>query len=110
MFVLILFLVGDDCQDKNECLDPSINCPANSVCQNTDGSFECNCIENFSSVGIPLGPLEVVCDTDECDTVSCVVNSSCSNTVGSFECNCNSGYEVDNASADPLLISKFLCV
>ena len=50
--------MGDVCQDKNECNDPSINCPAGSTCTNTDGSFECNCDEGFGTVGVASSPLE----------------------------------------------------
>merc|ERR1711935_994441 len=95
-------LVGDDCFDKNECVDESVNCPSGSSCHNTIGSFECQCDEGFGSIGIPLSPLEVVCDADECLTATCATNTVCENTVGSFECSCDSGWEAAGAFLNPL--------
>lgn len=43
MFVIIQCL--DMFVDINEC--DSVNCPGNSTCVNTDGSYECRCREGF---------------------------------------------------------------
>ena len=95
-------LVGDVCQDKNECDDPMVNCPADSNCVNTVGSYECQCITGFGPVGESSIPTEVVCDLNECLTETCNTNASCQNTVGSFDCICDSGWEALSGFSSPL--------
>lgn len=44
---------GDDCSlDVNECvdIDPYL-CPANSFCENTNGSYRCKCDKGFEKSG-----------------------------------------------------------
>ena len=37
--------------DINECESGSPVCDENAVCNNTDGSFECSCVEGYSGSG-----------------------------------------------------------
>jgi len=38
---------SDGCVDIDECALSTHNCPENSVCKNTDGSFDCECLLGF---------------------------------------------------------------
>jgi len=35
------------CQDADECSDPG-TCPANSVCLNSEGSYDCECSDGYT--------------------------------------------------------------
>ena len=37
--------------DIDECLTGTDNCPSNSICLNTPGSFSCQCITGFKLIG-----------------------------------------------------------
>ena len=48
MLVLISYSV-----DFNECVNDSTNnCHINATCLNTEGSFQCQCLEGFSGNGV----------------------------------------------------------
>lgn len=71
---------------------------ASTKCENSVGSFKCECIAGFTKVGVN----DHTCiDIDECTTKdlklrhSCVANSKCTNELGSYRCDCNDGYEGD---------------
>ncbi len=36
--------------DVNECSSANHGCPANSMCENTEGSFECVCNDGYNMV------------------------------------------------------------
>ena len=81
---------GTTCQNMNECLNPTL-CPsmlANSICVDTDGSFECPCAPGFF---MNLGECM---DRDECSSElsPCDPLATCQNIFGSFLCHCATGY------------------
>jgi hypothetical protein len=104
-FIYNLFLL-----DIDECATQTANCPANSQCVNTIGSFNCICLSGFtSSNGQCVGnltltllfkknliffPPSLLLDVNECQqgTDNCDANAQCANTPGNFTCICNSGY------------------
>nr|XP_039268362.1 fibrillin-1-like [Styela clava] len=73
---------------ENECLRRTHNCSINSVCNNTDGGYECSCNDGFIGDGYNC------IDVDECMSADkkCHSNAPCFNTPGSYECKCKSGY------------------
>ena len=77
------------CQDIDECvLLAACSDVANSDCQNTHGSYNCNCHQGWTKVG------DVCEDVDEClGENSCPIYSICTNLIGSYDCNCEVGYE-----------------
>ncbi|XP_052253079.1 fibrillin-1-like [Dreissena polymorpha] len=94
-------LIGTKCEeDKNECsTDP---CTANSTCQNTNGSYVCDC--NSGYIKSADGTCRVCrswqygarCASDcECDTNNSL---SCSNTNGT--CTCKNGWRGDNCTTN----------
>ncbi|XP_071959509.1 uncharacterized protein, partial [Antedon mediterranea] len=74
--------VGDD----NECdTDP---CTENEVCNNTIGSYTCECYTGF----IRAGNNDCI-DEDECaNNILCSENEVCSNTICSYTCECYTGF------------------
>ena len=80
----------DQCLDETHTchklqMTPYIN---SSVCNNTDGSYDCECLLGFRGDGYEC------IDIDECEGYfhNCDVNSQCTNRVGSWECRCLSGF------------------
>ncbi|VDI38553.1 Hypothetical predicted protein [Mytilus galloprovincialis] len=84
------YVITDDekCEDINECLDGTDNCPANSNCTNTDGSFTCICLDGFRTVGSECQ------DIDECTERTSGCEQICANSDGSFTCSCVYGFEL----------------
>ena len=76
------------CSEVDECLDET-SCSENSICFNTDGSFDCICSEGFIKSGGQC------VDYDECLDNVCHAQATCTNSHGSFECQCDTGYEGD---------------
>ena len=73
----------DECQPARE-----NDCDVNASCENTMGSYTCQCLPGFSGNGINCS------DIDECDSQmnDCHAVSVCENTVGSYTCTCRHGY------------------
>ena len=61
------------------------------TCQNTDGSFICQCADGY----ILLLPTLYCVDDDECtDPTSCDDTAICTNTDGSYSCSCAEGFKM----------------
>ncbi|XP_062615867.1 uncharacterized protein LOC134277555 [Saccostrea cucullata] len=73
--------------DIDECAFGNI-CPYNGVCENTPGSYKCNCNPGTVLRGRSCE------DIDECEGRN-VCEQNCVNIVGSFECTCRSGYKLN---------------
>ena len=84
------------CVDVDECVNPSLrsDCPANSKCENTYGSYDCVCVDGFADDG------NGECDNiNECrDVIGTCRNGECRDTMGGFVCDCNEGYELSDDS------------
>ena len=81
--------VGQNCVDINEC-DRS-PCSNGEICENTAGSYRCNCPRGYEKVGSRCQ------DIDECrNTDLCPVGTTCVNRPGTYRCeqraSCNPGY------------------
>ena len=75
----------------NECNLSNI-CGDNSICTDSDGSFECACIDGYANA-------ESGCqDIDECISSPCDVNASCTNGRGDLNCECNAGFIGDGST------------
>ncbi|CAG9531514.1 unnamed protein product [Cercopithifilaria johnstoni] len=83
---------GKSCMDINECFgEPSV-CGAHALCENSPGSYSCQC-----NIGYIFDNNGKCIDLDECaeGIVVCGGNknsSVCINTDGSYECQCAPGY------------------
>ena len=76
--------------DVNECGTANGNCT--QLCNNTVGSFSCDCTE-----GYVLSDDGMSCvDVDECILNSHNCQHTCNNTVGGFVCSCNSGFGLNS--------------
>uniref|UniRef100_A0A673KU64 Latent-transforming growth factor beta-binding protein 2 n=1 Tax=Sinocyclocheilus rhinocerous TaxID=307959 RepID=A0A673KU64_9TELE len=79
----------DECQDDSVCIQ--------GHCQNTEGSFICNCEPGFilSSTGDQCN------DVDECLELpqTCDGVGQCVNILGSYQCNCPQGYRQVNGTS-----------
>ncbi|KAH3692470.1 hypothetical protein DPMN_194311, partial [Dreissena polymorpha] len=101
-----------NCSDINECTTRTDNCPQNSNCVNTVGSFRCECANGYIMSG---GQCE---DVNECDFEErvCGNNTACSNKIGGYECPCCAGYERDQvgncivSTSAPLAGAPVCCV
>lgn len=93
------------CRDINECSGHGVNpCPANSVCNNEEGSFSCQCPSGMA--GDPYsgaGCLRRDSPSDKETTTSCGSSAPCppgeqcikNEFVGSSVCICQRGYTRD---------------
>ena len=72
------------CVDIDECTKLGV-CPENSECQNSEGSYLCNCFDGFEG--------DFCTDKNECNSTNgCDLNAQCRNTDGSYECSCKEGF------------------
>ncbi|XP_053372780.1 uncharacterized protein LOC123559692 [Mercenaria mercenaria] len=89
---------GSTCStDLEECtLSPNICGDVLKTCQNTPGSFSCNCISGYT-----INNVGTCIDNDECllGTSTCLYE--CTNNPGSFECSCYPGYSGTGNSCTP---------
>ncbi|XP_061182283.1 mucin-like protein [Saccostrea echinata] len=87
--------VGSKCEDIDECGNNGANIcnPASEVCENTEGSFVCNCITGYRKEN------NTCTDVDECDTGISGCESICQNTPGSFTCRCHPGFSLNDDDA-----------
>ncbi|XP_045546695.1 adhesion G protein-coupled receptor E5 isoform X3 [Salmo salar] len=72
----------------DECKEKTADCPNNSICVNTPGSYICNCQSGYTLT-------ESRCkDTDECNETTgiCGEGGTCQNQEGSYSCLCLPGY------------------
>ncbi|XP_072104500.1 adhesion G protein-coupled receptor E3-like isoform X2 [Mobula birostris] len=98
------FTEQENCADYDECSGwksvVEALCGANTVCNNTEGSFYCNCQEGYMNLNNKSNftEWENCTDYDECSggksvvEALCGANTVCNNTEGSFYCNCQEGY------------------
>ncbi|ELU13257.1 hypothetical protein CAPTEDRAFT_47715, partial [Capitella teleta] len=73
-------------------------CGNHSICNNTDGSFFCTCLDGF------IDDDGNCTDINECALGTDVCQQNCTNTLGSYECACNTpcveGYTGANCDED----------
>lgn len=76
----------DECSDKKQCPED------NERCVNTQGSFQCVCMDGYQlRDGLCM-------DVNECVSSPC--EHICTNRPGGYECSCDEGYKVDPDSPD----------
>ena len=83
-------LVGDGCEDINECVAESNPCPDFSSCNNAAPSFGCFCQDGFGD-GFCIGYecASFTCpDADECVLGTHLCEEICINTDGHYTCAC----------------------
>lgn len=88
---------GDQCVDRNECLESPPRCE--QTCKNTDGGYECSC-DDYNTLG-PDGsscePLEKPCAGNPCgENQLCTPYSALKpheQTSDKYRCDCIRGYE-----------------
>ncbi|XP_053372966.1 uncharacterized protein LOC123561091 [Mercenaria mercenaria] len=105
---------GNDCsQNKNECTLNTFTCPQNSTCEDTQGSYICNCDPGFSKSSDETcqvcgeGQFGVDCNnTCSCNTSN---TESCNPVNGS--CTCKSGWEGNDCSQNKneCTLNTFTC-
>uniref|UniRef100_A0A673BUW2 Latent-transforming growth factor beta-binding protein 2 n=1 Tax=Sphaeramia orbicularis TaxID=375764 RepID=A0A673BUW2_9TELE len=90
-------LEGDDATDCDidECVNETI-CGNHGFCENTDGSFRCQCDQSYTN---PPGDMTRCVDVNECEmSLALCGEALCENVDGSFLCICPN----DNEEFDPI--------
>ncbi|KAL7380810.1 hypothetical protein ABVT39_024441 [Epinephelus coioides] len=90
-------LEGEDATDCDidECVNDTI-CGNHGFCENTDGSFRCQCDQGYAN---PPGDMSKCVDVNECEmSLALCGEALCENFDGSFLCICPS----DNEEFDPI--------
>ena len=86
------------CIDLDECFSRAHTCSELHICNNSIGSYTCDCKTGYSGDGDKCE------DVDECrgdikgDTAHCNANAECINTIGSYRCKCKNGYSGDGTT------------
>lgn len=80
-----------NCTNINECDKNNTICGTDPTwCEDTEGSYMCNCPKGYSNAGASLrGTCE---DQNECANNLFCVGGNCTNTAGSANCTCASGF------------------
>ena len=88
-----IYSKSGECIDVDECAESIHDCNGNAVCQNTVGSFECECKDGFSHQDTRIGTTKCR-NVNECeiDTHDCGENSKCRDTIGAYKCICDAGF------------------
>ena len=82
-------LVGNSCQDIDDCQTRTDNCNQNAECKNLESSYSCQCKKGWEAPARSEGRGPYGCiDVDECmhNLDNCAGNQKCVNVQGSFEC------------------------
>ncbi|XP_070546934.1 signal peptide, CUB and EGF-like domain-containing protein 1 isoform X3 [Ptychodera flava] len=74
--------------DVDECALNTHDCHVHAVCQNTQKSFRCSCLNGYHGNG------RVCSDIDECQVNNGGCVHHCRNTDGSFHCECKLGFQL----------------
>lgn len=96
MFVEVVLFAANTCVDIDECAEGLVKCGPHQECVNTEGSYDCRCLEGYRMFA------DRTChDIDECQEVDaltgatgpCPVEYRCVNTAGSYKCqDCRDGF------------------
>ena len=94
--------VGEACE-LVKALTP---CADNASCTDTEGSYECACLEGYEGDGFTCENI------NECElgTVGCDAQATCEDTMGSAICTCDDGYFGDGFSCCEDLDGDGVCV
>ena len=79
---------GVTCENIDECVEETDNCHANATCTDTDGSFDCACLDGFDGDGFSCSDIDE-CSANNLNDCDQDGQGTCDNTVGSFVCGCN---------------------
>ncbi|XP_041482023.1 neurogenic locus notch homolog protein 1-like isoform X3 [Lytechinus variegatus] len=81
-------------QDANECEDGAGNdCSQSARCTNTDGSYECACLQGYEDTGQSgVLPGRNCTEINECDTNPCLHGATCTDKINGYNCTCAAGY------------------
>ncbi|KAK6969839.1 mucin-like protein [Biomphalaria glabrata] len=85
---------GVSCEvDVDECVEGLANCRPDQICQNTMGSFACQCDQGFEEVN------GTCANIDECkDATLNLCQQICVDTPGSYVCRCKDGFTLDSTT------------
>ena len=99
----------DRCEDVDECLVGIDDCEGVAVCNNTQGSFTCECPAGYRRR--PEDPPTTCVDADECGARAvglppqfwndCDIGATCENTEGGFVCRCPPPHVGSGTAASP---------
>ncbi|CAI5675717.1 unnamed protein product [Oreochromis niloticus] len=84
-----------DCTDINECEEDVQRCGENTICMNTNGSYNCQCKGGFRSPTRKVNFTVGGCiDIQECLEIKdiCGPNAKCENAIPYYSCTCDDGF------------------